>query len=110
MQQCLRFLLPAIKRLLDQVNIFLFCTEAYVDIPNSLNFLIDDEYEFEMVACLLTDLFENWTELNLHTRQSLSEFVKSMLVALYEAENFQLNLSTLFKPIMSGFLFAAGKV
>lgn len=63
-----------------------------------------------MVACLLTDLFENWTELNLHTRKSLCEFVKSVLVALYEAENFQLDSSAIFKPIMSGFLFAAGKV
>lgn len=103
-------MLPVTKRLLDQVNNFLFWEETHFDISNRLNFLIDDVYEFEMVACLLTDLFENWTELNLHTRQSLSDFVKSVLTALYETENFQLNSSPLFKPIMSGFLFAAGKV
>lgn len=71
--------------------------------------MLEDEYEFDMIAHLITDLLEDWTDLNLHTRRSLCEFVKSLLTALFDSENFQLDLTTVFKPIMSEFLYAAGR-
>lgn len=63
-----------------------------------------------MIGYLLNDLLENWVDLSLFTRKSVCEFVKSVLTKLYDTENIQLDTTTLFKPIMSGFLYAAGKI
>lgn len=63
-----------------------------------------------MISYLVTDLLENWADLSLHTRKSICEFVKAILTGLYMSESFQLDPTTVFKPIMSGFLYAAGKV
>lgn len=62
-----------------------------------------------MIEYLLTDLLENWTELSLQTRRSLCDFIKSALTSLYDSENIHLDPTVVFKPIMSGLLYAAGK-
>lgn len=61
-----------------------------------------------MISCLLTDLLDHWTELSLPTCQTLCNFTESALTALYEREDLDLDPTALFKPIMSGFLSAAG--
>jgi hypothetical protein len=74
----------------------------------SLNFLLEFKQDLEMISCLLTDLLDHWTELSLLTRQTLCNFTESALTALYEREDLDLEPTVLFKPIISGFLSAAG--
>jgi hypothetical protein len=66
-----------------------------------------DEY-LEMISCLLTDLLGRWPELGLQTRQTLCSFTESALTIVYEREDLDLDPTAIFKPIMSGFLSAAG--
>lgn len=75
----------------------------------SLHYMLEDEYAVEMITCLVADLLDHWKELNLQTRQSLCSFVKAILIELYDTENLHLDIHTLFKPVMAGFLYAAGK-
>ncbi|KAI8090817.1 hypothetical protein BDF21DRAFT_412239 [Thamnidium elegans] len=89
-------------------DLFDSCFQILKDYWKSLNFFLDDEYEFEMISYLVTDLLENWADLSLHTRKSICEFVKSILTTLHMSESFHLDPTTIFKPIMSGFLYAAG--
>jgi hypothetical protein len=74
----------------------------------SLNFLLDDEVEFDIIVKLLTDLLDNWTQLNLSTRISLCDFTKSALIAFYNFEGLELDPTVVFKSVLSGFLYATG--
>lgn len=76
---------------------------------DSLHYMLEDEYAVEMITCLVTDLTDHWKELSLQARQSVCHFVKAVLVELYDTENLHLDVHTLFKPVVSGFLHAAGK-
>lgn len=75
----------------------------------SLHYMLEDEYAVEMITCLAADLLDHWKELSLQTRQSVCHFVKAILVKLYDTEHLHVDVHTLFKPVVSGFLHAAGK-
>lgn len=73
----------------------------------SLSFLLDTEVEFETIANLLLDILGNWTQVNLSTRISLCNFIKSMLT-LCDYEDYEIDTTVTFGPIMSKLLYAAG--
>lgn len=75
----------------------------------SLSFLLDNEVEFEIIADLLLDILGGWTQVDLSTRSALCEFMKSMLT-LCDYEDFEVDPTVTFGPIMSGLLYAAGNV
>ncbi|KAI8636905.1 hypothetical protein BD408DRAFT_425387 [Parasitella parasitica] len=89
-------------------DVFDSCLQLLQNYWASLHYMLEDEYAVEMITCLVADLLDNWKQLTLQTRQSLCSFVKAILLELYVTENLHLDTHTLFKPVMSGFLNAAG--
>ncbi|KAL7335617.1 hypothetical protein PS15p_201064 [Mucor circinelloides] len=89
-------------------DVFNSCFQLLKNFWARLHYMLEDEYAVEMITCLVADLLDHWKELNLQTRQSLCHFVKAILQELYDAEHLHLDVCTLFKPVVTGFLHATG--
>ncbi|GAN02379.1 hypothetical protein MAM1_0021c01822 [Mucor ambiguus] len=90
-------------------DVFDSCFQLLKNFWASLHYMLEDEYAVEMITCLAADLLDHWKELSLQTRQSVCQFIKAVLVELYDTESLHLDVHTLFQPVVSGFLHAAGK-
>lgn len=75
----------------------------------SLSYMWDDEDGFNTMSCIISDMLDYWVELTLNSRQMLCELVQSILTSVCNMETIQLDITAHLKPIISGFLFAAGK-
>ncbi|KAI9470908.1 MAG: hypothetical protein EXX96DRAFT_603026 [Benjaminiella poitrasii] len=70
------------------------------------DYRIKDEYEFEMLSCLLLDFLDHWPKLSLQTRQTLFRFVQSIFSALNNDYYAQFDPKPVCKPVVIGFLNA----
>ncbi|KAI8353363.1 hypothetical protein BD560DRAFT_357697 [Blakeslea trispora] len=76
---------------------------------SNLEYIIGHESQtFDLSVTFMTDLLDCWPKLSICTKESMYQFTRSLLTALYDQQIVQLNTAIIFKPVMTGFLQAAG--
>ncbi|KAI8979953.1 hypothetical protein BDB01DRAFT_798216 [Pilobolus umbonatus] len=65
------------------------------------------EFDTKLVGSIVTDLTENWLNINLCSRHLLCDFSQNILKIIYAIEDHEFDPLSFSKPIISGFLSAA---